>query len=270
MIGAENNFNAALRFAGKVMVITGAASGIGRAVALRAVSEGAQLALIDINNEAGKQVLQEVERIQNGNIFVQADLAKSQNVKNAFEQVIAEFGHINIAINNAGIMGTPNPVHLLTDEQIEQTLSINLKSIIYCAREEVKWLLQNGGGSIVNNASMAGLVGMPNSPMYTATKHGVNGLTRNMALDYADFGIRVNSVNPGPTKTAMTEKAGNFMEKAKEDISQWNFRRIKEENLQHRKASAEEQAASILFLASDDASHITGTLFATDGGWTAF
>lgn len=260
------------RFKDKVMVITGAASGIGRAVALRAAKEGASLVLVDMNQGLGEQVLALVKKDSENSIFLQADLSDSQKTEKIFQIIINHFGHIDVAINNVGTMGTPNPVHLLTDEQINQSIGINLISMFYCAREEIKCFLEKGnGGAIVNNASMAGIVGMPSSPAYTAAKHGVNGLTKNMALDYARFGIRVNSVNPGPTKTAMTEAASRFSaEMAEDNNAKWDFSREKAENVQHRKAEAEEQAASILFLASEEATHITGAVIATDGGWTAF
>ena len=188
-----------------------------------------------------------------------------------FQTVLNKFGRLDIAVNNVGTMGTPNPIHLLTDEQIIHSLTINLTSMFYCAREEIRCFLKNNnGGAIVNNASIAGLVGMPSSPIYTAAKHGVNGLTKNMALDYARFEIRINSVNPGPTKTAMTDASGNFLEKMKTNTTEWDFSRDKAENIQHRKALPEEQAASILFLASEEATHITGAVVATDGGWSAF
>ncbi|MEG2295633.1 MAG: SDR family oxidoreductase, partial [Oscillospiraceae bacterium] len=202
-----------------------------------------------------------------------------QDAEKMVEETVKHFGRLDIALNNAGVMGDPAPMHELTKEKMDFTMQNNLYSVFYCAKAEIKqFLKQADGGVIVNNASIAGLTGLPGNPAYVASKHAVNGLTRNMALDYAKYGIRVNSVNPAGTDTPMVEQAMAFvMSKREQAIANGvpkeqilSMAGDKMQNIQHRNATPQEQAASMLFLASDDSTHLTGTLLATDGGWTAF
>lgn len=272
MMKKDANYYSPERFKGKIIVITGSANGIGRAVAIRAAQEGADMALIDLNRTAGEDVLKIVQGLGSNSIFIPANVSNAQVVTQTFRDIMNYFGRIDAAINNVGTIGTRNPIHLQTDEGIMHSLNVNLVSAFFCARAEINCFLKNkNSGSIVNTASVAGIVGMPGNPIYTAAKHGINGLTKNMALDYAKFGIRVNSVNPGPTETAMIRPPSiQSFPQMTDSKEQWDFSRDKSENMQHRNAMPEEQAASILFLASAEASHITGTIFATDGGWSAF
>lgn len=267
------------RFDGKVMIITGSATGIGRATAIRAGEEGARLVLVDKKQDEGLECLDLVLKTGAQAIFLNLDLSCEENAQIMIEKTIEKFGKLDIAINNAGVMGTPSPVHEISKEQVEFTVLNNFYSVLFCAKYEInQFLKQKTAGVIVNNASIAGLTALPGNPAYVASKHAVSGLTRNLALDYAKYGIRVNSVNPAATKTPMVDEAMEFvrakMEKtqasglSKEDAM--SMAGDKTSNIQHRQATAQEQAASILFLASDDSTHITGTLFATDGGWTAF
>ena len=267
------------RFRGKVMIITGAAGGIGREVALRAAAEGARLVLVDRKEQEGLETLKEITQAGHEAFFLPLDLTNDHGADQAVKTAIEKFGELNIAINNAGVMGKPSPLHLLEKTEMEYTMNNNFMSVYYCAKAELAAMVEQGtGGVIINNASIAGLTGLPGNPAYVASKHAVNGLTRNMALDYAKYGIRVNSVNPAGTDTPMVEEALAFVkasiERAKESgmdpAMAQSMAGQKTQTLQKRNASAQEQAASILFLASEDASHITGTLFATDGGWTAF
>lgn len=267
------------RFKDKVMIITGAATGIGRAAAIRAGKEGAKLVLVDKKQAEGEQTLADVLKTGTEAIFLNMDLSEEKNALIMIEKTIEKFGRLDIAINNAGVMGNPSPIHEITKEQIEYTMNNNLYTVLYCAREEIKQFLKQGnGGVIVNNASIAGLTGLPGNPAYVISKHAVNGLTRNLALDYAKYNIRVNSVNPAGTKTPMVDEAMEFVKNKIEQAIKSGIPKEKAmsmagdktQTIQHREALAEEQAASMLFLASDDATHITGTLFATDGGWTAF
>lgn len=274
-----NNKYYAGRFSDKVMIITGAATGIGRATAIRAAKEQATLVLVDLKKQEGEQLLKEVLEIGAKAIFLALNLSKEEDAQQMLQQTVEHFGRLDIAINNAGVMGEPAPIHELTTEKMDFTMQNNLYSVFYCAKAEIQQFLKQGdGGVIVNNASIAGLTGLPGNPAYVASKHAVNGLTRNMALDYAKYGIRVNSVNPAGTDTPMVEQAMEFVKSKMaqaiaNDIPKEKAMSMagdKMQNIQHRNASPEEQAASILFLASDDATHLTGTLLATDGGWTAF
>lgn len=279
----ENNTFFKDRFKDKVMIITGAATGIGRATALRAAKEGAKLVLVDVKNEEGNQTLQDVLNLGAEAIFLNYDISKEENAKLMVEKTIEKFGELHIAVNNAGVMGNPGPIHEVTKENLDFTMNNNFFSVFFCCRHEIiQFMKQNKGGVIVNNASIAGLVGVPGSPSYVSSKHAVNGLTKNLALDYAKFGIRVNSVNPSSTDTPMVDAAMIFV---KERISAAIAKGLDPKmamsmaghktksilrQFSEKDPSASEQAASILFLASEDSSHMTGATLQTDGGWTSF
>lgn len=267
------------RFRNKVMIITGFATGIGRETAIRAAKEGAKLILADKKNTEGESTFNEIINIGGEARCFNIDLTNYDDVKNMIKTAIDEYGGIDIAINNAGVMGKPSPVHLLEHDSLKFTMDNNFMTVFYCCKEELKAMVEQGrGGVIINNASIAGLTGLPGNAAYVASKHAVNGLTRNMALDYAKYNIRVNSVNPAGTDTPMVDEAMEFVKAGiKKAISEGvdpaqaqSMAGQKTQTIQKRNATAKEQAASILYLASDDASHITGALFATDGGWTAF
>ena len=267
------------RFKGQVIVLTGAARGIGKATALRAAKEGARLVLTDRLEKEGREVLKTVKKEDGEAIFLCLDLSVEENARKMVEEAVKAYGRIDIAINNAGVMGNPDPVHALTKEQMDYTMVNNFYSVFYSCKYELQQFMKQGtGGAIVNNASIAGLMGLPGNPAYVASKHAVNGLTKNLALDYACFDIRVNSVNPAGTDTPMVKEAYEFvMQKQKEaqasgasEQEAQSMAGQKTESMLKRDALAEEQAASILFLASDAASHMTGEIVATDGGWTSF
>lgn len=267
------------RFLGKVMLITGSATGIGKETAIRAAKEGAKLILVDRKKMEGEATFQKILSMGYEAQFFNIDLTQEADVKQMMETASKYYGGLDIAINNAGVMGNPRPVHLLDKQELAYTMDNNFTVTYYCCKEELKIMVKNNkGGVIINNASIAGLTGLPGNAAYVASKHAVNGLTRNMAMDYAKYNIRVNSVNPAGTDTPMVEEAFSFVkasmqkaiEKGIDPAAAQSMAGQKTKTLQQRNATAEEQAASILYLASDDASHITGTLFATDGGWTAF
>ncbi|MEG1354083.1 SDR family NAD(P)-dependent oxidoreductase [Clostridium sp.] len=267
------------RFEEKVMIVTGAARGIGKATAIRAAKEGAKVVLVDRLKEEGEETLKTI--LDNGNdaIFLNLDLSSEEACEKAVKETINKYGKLDIAINNAGVMGNPGPLHELEKANMDYTMANNFYSVYFCCKYELRQLMhQNNGGVIINNASIAGLTGLPGNPAYVASKHAVNGLTKNLALDYAKFNIRVNSVNPAGTDTPMVEEAMAFV---KERMAQavangldpaqaQSMAGQKTQTIQKRNATAEEQAASILFLASDDATHMTGATVQTDGGWTSF
>lgn len=267
------------RFQDKVMIITGAARGIGQATAVRAAKEGAKIVMVDRLKEEGEFTLKTV--LDNGGdaIFLNLDLSQESACLEMVQKTIETYHKLDIAINNAGVMGNPNPVHLLEQKEMEYTMANNFYSVYFCCRHELNQFLSQGtGGVIVNNASIAGVTGLPGNAAYVASKHAVNGLTKNLALDYAKFNIRVNSVNPAGTKTPMVDEAMEFVKsKMAEAIANGldptkaqSMAGQKTKTMQEREATAEEQAASILFLASEDATHMTGAIMQTDGGWTSF
>lgn len=267
------------RFEGKVMIVTGAARGIGKATALRAAAEGAQVVLADIRKEEGEAVLAEILKNGGDAIFLNLDVSVEENANKMVQEAVTAFGKLDVAINNAGVMGNPNPLHELPKADMDFTMANNFYSAYFCCKSELaQFLAQGNGGVIVNNASIAGMTGLPGNPAYVASKHAVNGLTKNLALDYARHGIRINSVNPAGTATPMVEEAYAFVvSKQKAAIAAGmdpskaqSMAGQKTKTMQERDATAQEQAASILFLASDDATHMTGATLQTDGGWTSF
>lgn len=267
------------RFAGKVMILTGAARGIGRATAIRAAKEGAKLVLVDRLNDEGEETLRLVKEAGGEGIFLCLDLSVEESSKIMVEKAVETYGQLDIAVNNAGVMGSPNPVHLLPKEDVDYTMANNFYSVFYsCKYELIQFMKQGKGGSIVNNASIAGMTGLEGNPAYNASKHAVNGLTKNLALDYEKYGVRVNSVNPSGTKTPMVDEAYAYvMGKIQEAIAAGvdpktleNMGGRKQMPIINRQAEADEQAACILFLCSEDASYMTGATMQTDGGWTSF
>lgn len=267
------------RFDEKVMIVTGAARGIGRAVAIRAAKEGAKVVVVDRLKEEGEETLKVILEDGGDAVFLNLDLSIENSCEEMVKLSVEKFSKIDIAINNAGVMGNPSPVHELSKENMDYTMDNNFYSVYFCCKYELKeFIKNNNGGVIVNNSSIAGLTGLPGNPAYVASKHAVNGLTKNLALDYARFNIRINSVNPAGTDTPMVREAMEFVKarmaevvaKGIDPAKAQSMAGQKTKTIQQREATAEEQAASILFLASDDATHMTGATVQTDGGWTSF
>ena len=198
-----------------------------------------------------------------------------------YAKVMEVYGRIDIAINNAGIVGDSKKIEDLTDEDWFSVVNANLNAMIYCIREEVKYMLTNEtGGSIVNTASVAGIRATPAGPAYVASKHGVVGLTKSTAMDYAAKNITCNAICPAGTDTPLTEAAKQKIYakiaelkaqgKDPQEFMKNSMIAGKTETLQHRNATSEEQAATILYFASDEARHITGCIVASDGGFTVY
>lgn len=265
------------RFKDKVVIVTGAAGGIGKAVALRAAKEGAKLVLADRKEELSKETLNEIREITPNVEFLICDLREGENCKKVIDTAINKFGSIDILINNAGITGTPAPVHEMTEEMFRNVIDCNIMTAFHCSHYGIQEMIkQNNGGAVVNVSSVAGLTGFPGHSAYVTSKHGLNGLTRNMALDYAKYGIRVNAVNPGTTDTPMYHEALDFLKKKREAAVKAGVKveggivSGKVNSPQNRVAKAEEVADVILFLASPEASNVTGIFMPVDGGFTAF
>jgi NAD(P)-dependent dehydrogenase (short-subunit alcohol dehydrogenase family) len=249
------------RMAGKVAIVTGASAGIGRATALTLAREGASVVVADIA-EPGGQETADVIRSGGGNaVFVRTDVSRAEDVEGMVKRAVQEFGGVDMAFNNAGIEGQQAPVADSSRENWDRVIGINLTGVWLCMKYEIPEMLRRGGGAIVNCSSVAGLVGFNGIPAYVASKHGVVGLTKNAALDYATAGMRINAVCPGVIKTEMIERftAGN--EEAAAQMSAM-------EPI-GRMGRPEEIADAVAWLLSDDASFVTGEAIAIDGGLVA-
>jgi NAD(P)-dependent dehydrogenase (short-subunit alcohol dehydrogenase family) len=289
------------RFAGRTLLITGGARGIGRATALRASREGANVVVADTLEAEGRQTLADIRAGGGQAIFVQVDIRSNQDCQRMVDEAVAAFGGLDGVVNGAGVMdGVPPdavvdlqqqrslvfaPIHQAGDEYWQRVLDVNIGGMFKAMRCQLRQMLAQGrGGSIVNIGSIAALIGLAGNPAYVASKHAVTGLTRNAAIDYAPYGIRVNSVNMAGTETPMTDAAYKKVMQIEAEKAQAAADGPKLPNVafakslsllaicdsKNRMATPWEQAAVILFLLSDDASNITGACWATDGGWTTF
>jgi NAD(P)-dependent dehydrogenase (short-subunit alcohol dehydrogenase family) len=265
------------RFAGQVVLVTGAGGGMGLACATRAAREGAAVVLADINADAAEAAAAEIAGAGGQAIGIGADITKREDCTRMVEAVAEAYGGLDIAINNAGVMdggrdGQPAPIHLANDTYIRRTIEINVLGTMYaCAAELSRMVDQQRGGAIVNVGSHTALTGSAGTPAYVASKHAISGLTRSIAMDYAPHGIRCNSVNMCATETPMLERAMDFVKSIhKEDKPDTPRATMKSAALIGRVSTVWEQAAVILFVASRDASYMTGALVASDGGWTTY
>jgi NAD(P)-dependent dehydrogenase (short-subunit alcohol dehydrogenase family) len=251
------------RISGKRAIITGAGMGIGRATALRFAHEGARVGLVDINRGAVSEVVSLITASGGEALPLIADVTDENQIGGAFDQVVARWGGLDVVVANAGIelVGEDAHAHELTKEVWDRTIAVNLTGIFLTCKHGIRALLASGGGSVICTASPTGLFGCaPGYSAYSASKAGVYGLTRVMANDYARHGIRVNAVIPGFTNTPMTKY---FMEDDQERESLLRTIPL------GRPGEPEEVAAVMLFLASDEASYVTGAAWASDGGMTA-
>jgi NAD(P)-dependent dehydrogenase (short-subunit alcohol dehydrogenase family) len=248
------------RVEGKVALVTGGASGIGRATALTFAREGAQLVIADINADGGHQTVHMIREQGGEALFVHADVSQATAVAALISQTIATYGRLDCAHNNAGIGSRPwVRLHEVPEESWDRVLTTNLKSVWLCMKYELIQMLAQGGGTIVNTASIMGLVGSwSRSSAYTASKHGVVGLTKTAALEYAQQGIRVNCVCPGYIQTAMS--AQNDPERQAQIIAREPIGRV---------GTPEEVAEAVVWLCSDAASFVTGHAMSIDGGLVA-
>jgi NAD(P)-dependent dehydrogenase (short-subunit alcohol dehydrogenase family) len=246
---------------GKVAIVTGGSAGIGRATALALAAEGAAVVVADVDAVHGPEVAREIEHKGGRALFVETDVADDAQVAALVARTVTELGGLDIAFNNAGIEGTSAITHECTVENWQRTLAVNLTGVWSCMRHEIPAMLERGAGSIINCSSVAGLVGFATIPAYTASKHGVVGLTRCAALDYAEQGIRVNAVCPGVIDTEMVERFTGHQPEAEAAL-------LASEPV-GRLGQPEEIADAVVWLASSRSSFVTGQAIAVDGGFVA-
>ena len=250
------------RFDGKVAFVTGGGSGIGRETALLFAADGAAVAVVDMAEEHGKQVVTEIESAGGRAIFVRANVGVAAEVEAAVAATVAAFGRLDYGINNAGIGGAAALAGDYGLDDWHRVIDINLNGVFYGLRYQIPEMRKVGGGVIVNVSSILGLVGFNAAPAYVAAKHGVMGLTKAAAIDHATENIRVAAVNPGFIETPLLTSAG--IEKGND---MYTF--IASKHPVNRLGQAEEIARGIVWLCSDEASFVTGVPFVMDGGYTA-
>ena len=249
------------RLAGKVAAVTGGASGIGEATVRRFVEEGARVAFADRDGSRGAGIAAQIEAAGGDVLFAEARMDRESEATDFIRRAAEHFGRLDILVNNAAIR-LYNSVTEASEESWDAIWAVNVKGYAFCARAAIPYLRKSGKGSIVNIASNSAVIASRNAVQYDTTKAAVTGLTRAMAFDHAEEGIRVNALCPGPTYTPFHEKraaaAGKTPGSFKEEFGQSTMLR--------RAALPEEIAACVLFLASDDASFVTGTCLFADGG----
>lgn len=244
---------------GKVALVTGAAGGIGRAAAEIFAREGAAVVVSDLQEENGQQTVELIKQAGGEASFIRCDVSKATDVERLVAQVVAKYGRLDCAYNNAGVEGEWTRIHECTEANFDFNYNVNLKGVFLCIKYQVtQFLAQNSPGAIVSTASIAGLVGSKNAGAYVAAKHGVVGLTKTAALEYATKGIRVNAVCPGVVRTPMLERM--FETNPKMEAAMLGFEPI------GRFGAPTEIGEAAVWLCSDNASFVTGHAMVVDGG----
>jgi NAD(P)-dependent dehydrogenase (short-subunit alcohol dehydrogenase family) len=249
-----------LRFADRIVLVTGSGEGIGRATALEFNREGATVVVCDRNEETGAVTAEDLRRAGSAKTtFIKADVSREDDVASLFDRIRSTFGRLDVAVNNAGIEGPVLPIEEQPTSNLDAILSVNIKGTFLCLREEVRLMKPHGAGVIINLASIAAHVGFAGLSIYTASKHAIHGMTKAVALENARSGIRVASVSPGVVQTEMLNRFFGGDQAARDTI-------VDGVPL-GRTCSAEEIARAILFMASDDAALMVGQTLNLDGGW---
>lgn len=247
-------------FKGKVALVTGAGSGIGRSTAVLFAKRGVQVVVSDVNEKGGQETVDIICGAGGSASFVNADVSHSSECESLVTKVVTKFGRLDFAFNNAGVGGEPNPVGDLSIEGWDKAIAINLSGVFYCMHYEIPAMLKSGGGSIVNMSSILGQVGFATAAAYVSAKHGVIGLTQTAAIEYAKAGIRINVVGPGFIHTPMLRAIEENAQVAKSLVDLHPMGRF---------GKPEEVAELVIWLSSDQASFVTGSYYPVDGGYLA-
>ncbi|MCY4385970.1 MAG: SDR family oxidoreductase [Desulfurellaceae bacterium] len=248
-------------FKSKVALVTGGSSGIGRATALAFAQRGARVVVADLGVEGGEETASLIQNTGGEALFIQTDVAQANEIEHLVGKTVETYGQLDCALNNAGIAGDLSLTADCSEEHWNRVMSINLRGVWLCMKHELPQMLKQGSGAIVNTASVLGLVGIIGQAAYVAAKHGVVGLTKTAALEYAKSGIRVNAVCPGVIQTPMVEGVINAQPELTEGL-------LALEPV-GRLGKPEEIAQTAVWLCSDAASFVTGHSMAADGGYTA-
>jgi NAD(P)-dependent dehydrogenase (short-subunit alcohol dehydrogenase family) len=246
-------------FSGKTAIVTGGSFGIGQATAIAFANKGASVVVADVAD--GSETVNQITSYGGNALFVKCDVSKEKEVEALVAKTLETYGSIDYAFNNAGIEGHFAPLFDISEEEFDRTINVNLKGVFLCMKHQIPVMLKQGSGAIVNCASIAGLVGFPAATAYVASKHGVVGMTKTAALEFAKNNIRVNAVCPGVIKTPMIDRfiadnpGGEAQLTMGEPIG--------------RMGKPEEIASAVIWLCSDGASFTTGQALAVDGGWVA-
>lgn len=247
-------------FTEKVAIVTGGSSGIGKIAAIALAREGAKVVVASRRTEEGQETMRLIQEAGSDGLFVKTDVTKEEDVKALVDKTVETYGRLDYAFNNAGVEATG----LLTDfteDDFDRAFNTNVKSVWLSMKYQILQMLKQGSGAIVNNASIQGLIGVPNSSIYVASKHAVLGLTKAAALDYAKSGIRINAVSPGAIETEALERSTDGKEELK---AQWAAK-----HPIGRVGQSEEVASAVLWLLSSEASFVIGQSLIIDGGYTA-
>jgi len=245
-------------FEGKVAVVTGASTGIGEATAVAFAGQGAKVVLADIDEEGGHKVVSSIRAGGGDALFVRTDVSRADDVEALIKETVRTYGRLDCACNNAGIQGDEAPTAEWTEENWDRVVNVNLKGVWLCVKYEILEMLKTGGGSIVNMSSVNAYTAWPNLAPYVASKHGINGLTKSAAREYAAKGIKINAVAPGIIRTPMNVERLTDPEAEARLVAMEPIGRL---------GAPEEVAAAVLWLCGEASSFVTGHCLVVDGGY---